>query len=162
MNEQSTIHEYTYRLDFYWKAIAFYAIATILYGVGRAMYSGAVGNGTITVTLFDPLLVLMLLFVLGSSLTLFVTWFMKRSLCITHNAIIFKNRFRERTFFFADFQRMLIGKEKTIKVRGVYKLVKIRLSTRRWLLRIRTSSYNNEQQLVQQMIDIKRSLAKRA
>jgi hypothetical protein len=48
-----------------------------------------------------------------------------------------------------------------LKVRGVYKLVKIRLRSRRRLLRIRPSLYEQEQALVQSLIALKRQLAAR-
>jgi len=149
-------NQFTYRLDIYWKAISMYAVALILYGLVRGVMGG-LPDGTIKLVLLDPVLILLFAFVIGSSLSLLVNWYMRREIIITNNALIFKNRFREREIPLSQIERINIGREKIIKVRGAYKLVKIRLNTRRRLLRIRTSSFNNEQQLVESLIALKKS-----
>ncbi|MBL7973768.1 MAG: hypothetical protein JNJ85_02575 [Candidatus Kapabacteria bacterium] len=151
-------NQFTYRLDIYWKAISMYAVALILYGLVRGVMGG-LPDATIKIVLLDPVLILLFAFVAGSSLALFVNWYMRREIIVTDNAIIFKNRFRERTIPLSSIDRIQIGREKIIKVRGAYKLVKIRLNTRRRLLRIRTSSFNNEYALVECLTNLKNSLS---
>ncbi len=135
-----------------------YAVALILYGLVRGVMGG-LPDATIKIVLLDPVLILLFAFVVGSSLALLVNWYMRREIIITDNAIIFKNRFRERTIPLSNIERIQIGREKIIKVRGAYKLVKIRLNTRRRLLRIRTSSFNNEHALVECLTNLKNSLS---
>ncbi|MFN8368499.1 MAG: hypothetical protein U0Y96_14790 [Candidatus Kapaibacterium sp.] len=151
-------NQFTYRLDIYWRAISMYAVALILYGLVRGVMGG-LPDATIKIVLLDPVLILLFAFVVGSSLALLVNWYMRREIIITDNAIIFKNRFRERTIPLSNIERIQIGREKIIKVRGAYKLVKIRLNTRRRLLRIRTSSFNNEHALVECLTNLKNSLS---
>lgn len=135
-----------------------YAVALILYGLVRGVMGG-LPDATIKIVLLDPVLILLFAFVAGSSLALLVNWYMRREIIVTDNAIIFKNRFRERTIPLSSIDRIQIGREKIIKVRGAYKLVKIRLNTRRRLLRIRTSSFNNEHALVECLTNLKNSLS---
>lgn len=150
--------EFTYRLDFYWKAISFYAVALILYGLARGIANGSLSEGRVEVVLYDPLLILLFIFVAGSALTLLINWYMRRSIIVGQDFISFRNRYRERTIHLSDITRMAIGREKLIKVRGAFKLVKIRLASRRRLLRIRTSSFHNEQELVQALAALKKKL----
>lgn len=142
------LHESTYRLDYYWKAISFYAVATLVYSVVRGIYTFSHEDGSIKVVLYDPIMILLLLFICGSAMTLLVNWWMRRSIVINNDSIVFRNRFRQRTIHASDIEQMTIGKEKRVKVRGAFKLIKIRLKSRRRLLRIRTSSFNNERELV--------------
>ncbi len=140
--------EFRYRLDFYWKAISFYAVALIAYAMVRGLRETWT-SGRLELALLDPLLILLFAFVLGSTITLGIAWFMQRSITIGENEIVLRNRFRERHIPISDILRIGIGREKIFKVRGAFKVVKIRLNSRRRLLRIRTSSFNEEQELVQ-------------
>lgn len=149
--------EFTYRLDYYWKAISLYAVALIVYGLVRGIQEG-VSNGKIEVVLYDPLLLLLFAFVAGSALTLLVNWYMRRSIVIESTTITFKNRIRSRAIQLENISRINIGREKLIKVRGAFKVVKIRLKSRRRLLRIRTSSFHNEHELVQLLIEMKKKI----
>ncbi len=146
--------EYTYRLEFYWKGIAIYAVALIGYALVRGLKEG-MSSGRIQIVLMDPLLILLLAFILLSSLGLLISWLMKRSLVVDERGIILRNRFRERVISIDDISKMSIGREKIIKVRGAFKLVKIRLRSRRRLLRIRTSSFHDEHDLVQSLVQLR-------
>ncbi|MFY7997781.1 MAG: hypothetical protein ACOVSW_04195 [Candidatus Kapaibacteriota bacterium] len=149
--------EFPLRMDFYWQAIAVYALALICY----ALIRGTVWDGSITLTLRDPIVVVLGVLVLGSCLWSLGNWFMRRSIVVGDAYIRFTNRFRSRTFQQTDIDVISIGKQKILKVRGVYKLVKIRLRSRRRLLRIRPSLYQHEQELVQTLIALKRRIAAR-
>lgn len=145
---------FTYRLDFYWKAISLYAGALICYALVRGLKE-SLNDGRIELVIYDPLLILLFAFVVGSALTLLITWYMRRTLIVGEDYITFRNRFRERTIRLSDIMRIGIGREKLIKVRGSFKLVKIRLASRRRLLRIRTSSFYNERELVEALHQLK-------
>jgi uncharacterized membrane protein len=153
-NVDTKAQVFRYRLDFYWQAIAFYAIALLLY----AVLKGSISAGTLTIALYDPIVLLLGAVVCGSVLVSLANSFMHRSVSIDGNSISFHNRFRTRTFTLADIRAMSIGKAKMVKVRGVYKVVKIRLVNRRRILRLRPSLYENEQELVQALIAVKRNL----
>lgn len=149
--------EFQLRMDFYWQAIAVYALALICYALVR----GTVWDGSITLTLQDPIVIVLGALVVGSCIWSLGNWYMRRSIIIGDSYIRFTNRFRSRTFQQKDIDVISIGRQKMLKVRGVYKLVKIRLRSRRRLLRIRPSLYEQEQALVQALIILKRRLAAR-
>lgn len=145
---------FTYRLDFYWQAIALYTLALLLY----AVLKGSISAGTLTIALYDPIVLLLGAVVVGSVLVSLTNSFMRRSVSIDGYSLSFHNRFRTRTFTLADIRAMSIGKEKMVKVRGVYRVAKIRLVNRRRILRLRPSLYDNEQELVQALVRLKRNL----
>ena len=166
MNGQETPHilsqesdvgeqEFRLRMDFYWQAIAVYALSLIFYAAAR----GSIGDGSITLTLRDPIVIVLGGLVLGSCAWSLGNWYMRRAIIIGDTYIRFTNRFRSRTFQRADIEIIAVGRQKMLKVRGAYKLVKIRLRSRRRLLRIRPSLYEREAELVQALLQLKRRLS---
>ncbi|MBD1207361.1 MAG: hypothetical protein H9535_02945 [Ignavibacteria bacterium] len=158
-SHEQTLHEQEFpvRMDFYWQAIALYALALICYALVR----GTVWDGSLNLTLRDPIVIVLGALVIGSCFWSLGNWYMRRSIVIGDSYIRFTNRFRSRTFRQHDIDVISIGRQKMLKVRGVYKLVKIRLRSRRRLLRIRPSLYEQEQALVQSLIALKRQLTAR-
>lgn len=146
--------EFRYRLDFYWQAVAVYALALIAY----ALVKGSIIDGSFTITLHDPIVIVLMAVVGISCLVSLVAWFMKRTITIGADYIRFRNRFRTRTFSRKDIHAIALGKQKLVKVRGSYRVAKIRLAHRRRLLRIRPSLYEQEQELVQALVSLKRRI----
>lgn len=147
--------EFRLRMDFYWQAIAVYALSLIFYAAAR----GSIGDGSITLTLRDPIVIVLGGLVLGSCAWSLGNWYMRRAIIIGDSYIRFTNRFRSRSFERSDIEIIAVGRQKMLKVRGVYKLVKIRLRSRRRPLRIRPSLYEREAELVQSLIQLKRRLS---
>jgi hypothetical protein len=147
-------HEFRYRLDFYWQSVAMYAIALIAY----ALVKGSIIEGSLTLTLHDPVVIVLSLVVGISCFVSVANWFMKRTIIIGEDYIRFRNRFRTRTFSRTDIVQLSLGKQKLLKIRGSYKLARIRLVNRRRLLRIRPSLYEREQELMQALSALKRRI----
>lgn len=145
--------EFKYRLDFYWQAISVYAIALILYAVVR----GTISGNSITVVFYDPIVFLLTVFIAYSALAFAFNWYSHRSVIIKDGeSITFKNRFRERTFAVNEIASIIIGKQSTNKVRGTYRIVKMRIAGRRRVIRLRTGSYLDEDQLILALSRLKR------
>jgi hypothetical protein len=144
--------EFHYRLDFYWQAIAFYASTLLLY----AVLKGSIVAGTLTLALNDPIVLVFGVLTILSIAFSAVNWYMRRSLVISDEAIIIRNRFRTRIFKRSEVVTMSISKRKVARERGAYRLVKIRLAGRRRLLRLRPSLYTNDAALVQRLIAFRR------
>jgi hypothetical protein len=147
--------EFRYRLDFYWQAVAVYALVLI----ACALVRGTIIDGSFSVSLSDPVVAVMGALTLGSCVISLVNWFMRRSLVIGENYIRFANRFRTRTFRHSEIALISLGNQKLVKVRGAYKVAKVRLTNRRRLLRIRPSLYEHEHELVQALVALKRRLS---
>jgi hypothetical protein len=153
--QESREQEFHYRLDFYWQAIALYASALLLY----AFFKGSVLEGTLTIQLRDPVVMALGVVVLGSAAFSLVNWYIRRSVVIGANFIRFRNRFQTRTFDSREIQSLSFRKRKIANVGGAYHLVKIRLLNRRRLLRLRPSLYNNDVEMVQMLVALKRRIA---
>lgn len=145
--------EFQYRLDFYWQATAVYAVALLMY----AFLKGTISAGSLTLELFDPIVLLLGTVVVISALASLINWYMQRSVEIGETFIRFRNRFRTRTFLLRDISALGAGKKRRRQM-GSYKIIKIRLHNRRRFVRLRPSLYEHENELVQALLQLKRRL----
>lgn len=148
--------EFKVRIDFYWQAVALYALTLIAYIAVRALWESTLQQGIVTVVLADPIVVLLGAFVIGSSLVLLFNWLARRTIVVNANAITFSSRFHERTFMSDEIERIAVGRDQRIKVRGMFSVVKIKIANRRRPLRIRTALYNNEPGLITAILGLRK------
>jgi len=145
--------EFYYRIDFYWQAIAVYAVALVLYSLLR----GTIDSGQLSITLHDPIVVLLAIFVITTAIGAGISRFMNRRIIITSEGITLRNRFRERVFHKNDILRISFGRERRSR-EGAYRIVKVRVASRRRLLRIRPAGFDNERALTHALSQLKRGL----
>ncbi|MBI3260098.1 MAG: hypothetical protein HYZ54_11570 [Ignavibacteriae bacterium] len=144
---------FSHRIDFYWQAIAMYSIALVIYSFLR----GTIAEGQLSITLKDPIVLLLGAFVVATGIGALISQYMKRKLIISDDAIIIRNRFREKIVNISQIQRIAFGREKRFE-RGAYRIIKIRIAGRRRLMRIRPSVYDNEPGLIAALLQLKRSI----
>jgi hypothetical protein len=156
-NTQTAAQTFCYQLDFYWQAIAVYAVALL----GYILLRGTIAEYTLSVVLYDPIVILLLLFIVGSALGLLINWWARREIIVGPDFISFKNRVRERTFTAQDIVKIHVGNEHEMPVRGKFKTIKIRTTHRRRPLRIRPGSYGDEKGLTQAILRLKKNLPAR-
>jgi hypothetical protein len=154
---QTATQTFFYQLDFYWQAIAVYAVALLAY----ILLKGTISEYTLSVVLYDPLVILLLLFIIGSAIGLLINWWARREIIVGPDFISFKNRIRERTYTANDILRIHVGSDHETKVRGKFKTIRIRTSHRRRALRIRPGTYNDEKGLTQAILRLKKNLPAR-
>ena len=142
------------RLDFYWKYIAVYAIAIILY----ALIKGTLEDKTLTFMLVDPVIILLALFIALTALGLFIESSKKKEIILGNDYIIFSNRFRKRTFTKDELERIYIGRERA-KYTGKFRIIKVKLKTRKRPVIIRPSSYWNEQEFIDLFSKLRRNIS---
>lgn len=159
MSMQPTVNlpaTFRYRVDFYWQSIALYAVTLILYAVVRALWDATIqDSGLVRVVLTDPVVVLLGLFVMWSIISLVFNSIADRSITVSPDAITFSSAFHERTFTGAEIERIVIGPDRRIRVRGVFMVIKIRIRGRRRPLRIRPALYTNEDMFLQAMHQVR-------
>jgi hypothetical protein len=148
---------YPYRLAYYYQAIAIYMVTLVAY----ALFVGTISGNRISVVFDDPVFYLLALVSLWSILALMVNWFSARRVVITDEAIVFKSRLRERSIPLTDVLWIRIGREKRVKVRGAYRVAKIKLRGRRRLVRLRPGNYEPEHGLIQDLHDLASRIAAR-
>lgn len=143
--------EFTKRVDFYWQFIAAYALAIFIYGLFR----GSFLDGVFHINLLDPVVIMLLFFILISFAGLIKDKLMNRRLIIGPDYFILKNRVKEKRFDLKDIARIRIARERAFKIRGYNRIIKIRMINKKRWLRIRPNNYSNKRLLYNSFIAFK-------
>ncbi|MEY3385923.1 MAG: hypothetical protein RIR53_734 [Bacteroidota bacterium] len=136
------------QLDFYWQSVAVYALTLILYVVIRALYFSQLQQGLVVVMVNDPVVVVLGLFVALSVVALISEMIMDRVIIVGPDFITFINRFHERTFTADEIDRIIIGKDRRVRVRPTTPIIRLYIKDRRRPLRIRPALSDREEALV--------------
>jgi hypothetical protein len=138
---------FKYKLDFYYQSALIYTGTLIVYGVVR----GSFVEKRLEFVLDDPVVYLIVFFVLMSVVTLLLNLLRNRRLIVTHDALIFKHRWQERRINLSEIEWMHIGREPRVQTGGRFQVIVFKLKERRRLLRIRVGRYERERELVAEM-----------
>ena len=155
MTEQGKV--FKYKLDFYYQSALIYTGTLIVYGVVR----GSFVEKRFEYVLNDPLVYLIVFFVLMSLITLALNLLRNRRLIIAPEALIFKHRWQERQVKVSQIEWMHIGREPRVQTGGRFQVIVFKLKGRRRLLRIRVGRYERERELVAEMNRIAAMVPKR-
>jgi hypothetical protein len=141
-----THHEkvFKYKLDFYYQSALIYLLTLVVYGGIR----GSFIEREFRYVLDDPIMYVILFFVVMSFGALALNAYRQRRLVITDDAIIFKNRFHERHVKLDDIEWMHIGREARVQTSGRFQVIVFKLKGRRRLVRIRIGRYEKERELL--------------
>lgn len=156
-NNNSDSKEFVQRLDFYWQYISAYSIVLLIYGIAK----GSIDEGTITMQWHDPVVLLLSLFMILSSLFLLYNSLKKKSIVIGDGYIQFRTRTKERTYKIEDIQKIYIGKYHKAQFPVTFRIIKIRVKSRKYLIRFRPSNYWNDKELLQKVNILRQELEKR-
>lgn len=137
-------HVFTYKLDIYYQAIMIYAATLVVY----AICVGIAGESFDHV-LQDQVVYLLALCTFAAIVGLVASVVAGRRIEIDEARIVFASRFHRREILTSDIVWVRIGKEKRMKVRGAYRVAKLKLRNRRKLLRLRPSLFQPEDRLVE-------------
>jgi len=140
------------RLDFYWQYLSVYAIALLAYAVLR----GTIVQTTLKIVLLDPVVLLLSLIIVITAISLLFHSFRKKSIVIGKDYIVFKSRNRQRKYTLDDIFRITISKDRRIRLRGIVKIIKIKIKHRRFPIRIRPSTFDNDFELIQAIGKLKK------
>jgi hypothetical protein len=138
---------FKYKLDFYYQSAIIYLLTLLLYGGIR----GSFVEAEFKYVWNDPLLYVIVFFVLMSFVTLLLNMARNRRLIITHEAIIFKHHWDERRIPIQDIEWMHIGREAGVQTGGRFQVILIKLKGKRRAYRIRVGRYEREKELVHEM-----------
>lgn len=159
MAEETNIEEsktFAKRLDFYWQFIAVYSIALIVF----SLIKGSIEDGRLSLTLNDPPVILLAFFVLYSVIGFLYNLYMNKKLIIGKDYIIFKSRVRERKYMLDEIAKIAFGRERKKNLEGaaVTRIIKFRFKTRRRVIKLRTSSFLDEQDMVSWIDNLRRNI----
>jgi len=148
---------FKYKLDFYYQQ-------AILYLVTLVLYAGIRGTFTLEQLpslIADPILYIIIVFVLISFVVLVLNRMRDRRLMISRDRIVFHNKFHEREILFTEMEWMHIGRERTVRTAGRSQLVLFKVKDRRRLFRIRIGRYEHEKDLLMEIHLIAQAVPKR-
>ena len=155
MPEQEKV--FKYKLDFYYQSTLIYVVTLIIYGGIRGNFVEA----KFEYVLNDPLMYVIVFFVLMSFVTLGLNFLRNRRLIIAGDTVIFKHRWHERHIGVEDIEWMHVGRELGVQTSGRFQVIVFKLKGRRRLFRIRVGRYEREKELVDEMNRIATHIPKR-
>jgi hypothetical protein len=138
---------FKYKLDFYYQSALIYLVTLIVYGGIRGNFVEA----KFQYVLNDPLMYVIVFFVLLSLVTLGLNYLRDRRLIVTGESIVFKNRWGERRIAVSEIEWMHIGREARVRTSGRFQVIVFKLKEKRRLFRVRVGRYEREKELVAEM-----------
>ena len=138
---------FKYKMDFYYQQSLLYMVTLLLYGGIR----GTITFERLPSLAADPILYIIVLFVLISFVVLILNRARDRRLIIAQDRIIFHNKFHERNIPIDGIEWLHLGRERKVQTAGRSQVVVFKLKDRRRLFRIRVGRYEHERELVQEM-----------
>lgn len=145
MNETENI--FKYKLDFYYQSALIYLVTLILYGGIRGNFVEV----KFEYVLDDPLMYVIMFFVVMSIVVLLLNYIRNRRLIITADTISFVNRFHERRIHINEIEWMHVGREARVQTGGRFQVIVFKLKGKRRLLRIRVGRYERDRELVREI-----------
>jgi hypothetical protein len=152
---------FTVRLEAYWQSIAIYAVTLIVYVIGQALWNSTLQQGLVNVVLTDPIVALLGTFVLVALIAVVVNTAAKRSIVISEDGITYVSRFHERTFKVHEIERVVMGGDRRMRVRGVFAVIRVYIKGRRRPLRVRPGLYENDAKLIERLVALRTQVAAR-
>jgi len=138
---------FKYKLDFYYIQTIFYLIALVLWAGFRGTFSLPV----LPSMFLDPILYIILAFVLISIVTVILTKLRNRKLMVLDDRLIFHQKNRERIVLFSEIEWIYIGRERRVQTSGRFQVILLKLKDRLRLIRIRVGRYEREDELLGEM-----------
>lgn len=148
---------FKYKLDFYYQSALIYLITMVLYGGIR----GSFVEAKFEYVLNDPLMYVIIIFVLVALVALVINKLRNRRLIITDEAIVFIHRWAEHRVPVADIEWMHIGREALVETGGKRQVVVIKLKGKRRIYRVRIGRYEKEKELWSEMGKIAQRVPRR-
>ncbi len=138
---------FRYKLDFYYQQALIYLVTMILYGGIRGNFVEQKFEYVLT----DPLMYVIVFFVVMSLVVLGLNYVRKRRLMVTDDALVFAHRWHERRVPIKDIEWMYVGREARVQTSGLFQVIVFKLRGRRRLFRIRVGRYEHQRELVHEM-----------
>lgn len=149
--------EFVQSIEFYWRAIAAYSIILIFY----MLAFGTISEGTFAINATNPVVILLMMIIIGTAISMLYRFSRKRAIIMGDNFIIFKSRFKEKKYELDDIIQILFAKEKIFKSTNKKHIIKIRVKQRKLMIRIRPSSFEDDDALVKMLRDLAKKLKER-
>ncbi len=133
------------RFEFYYQSVAVYAVALIVYAVIR----GTFAESEFHLVFRDPIVYAFILVLAYSVVVLVFNMLYQRDVVITGESIVFQNRFDRREVKFSEIDWIRVGKAKRMKVRGTYKVIRLKLKDQNRAVRINPVHFHDEKGMME-------------
>jgi hypothetical protein len=154
MHAQETI--FRRKNDFYYITLLAYVVFAIAY-IGL---TGTVSEGTLQFGFRDPVVYIIVAFLLINIVALIVNTTRNMRLVLTPTSIMFRTRFHERVIAHADITSVVVKRERARFNDGTFAVVKLRVPGRLRWVRIRMANYEREKELYEAFKALKQALKK--
>lgn len=141
---------FKYKLDFYYQQALLYLLVFLLY----AGIKGSFFEDQFHFVFKDPIVYIMIFFVVIALATLVLNLFRNRRLMIAEDRLIFFSRHREREIKISDIEWMHIGREMLVQTAGHFQLIVFKMKNRKRLFQIRVGRYERDRELIAEMENI--------
>jgi hypothetical protein len=138
---------FKYKLDFYYQQSLIYLLTLFLYAGIR----GSFIENEFSFVFRDPIVYIILLFVVISFVVLFLNIWRNRKLTLYADRFVFHSRTHRREFAVADIEWMHVGKERFVQTAGRFQHVSIKFKSRSLPIHIRVGRYERDRELVAEM-----------
>lgn len=138
---------FKYKLDFYYQQSLLYLVTLIIYAGIR----GTFHFDQLPTLEIDPLMYIIILFVLSSFIVLLLNRSRDRKLIVSSDKIVFHNKYRDQEIGLSDIEWLHIGRERRVQTAGATQVVVFKSKSRRRLFRIRIGRYERDRELLQEM-----------
>jgi hypothetical protein len=135
---------FKYRLDFYYQQALLYLLVFFLYGGIK----GTFFEDEFRLVFRDPIVYIMILFVVVALVTLVLNLLRDRKLILEEDKMIFHSRRRDREIKVSDIEWIHIGREMLVQTAGHFQLIIFKMKGRKRLFRIRVGRYERDRELI--------------
>ncbi len=145
-------HSFKHRNDLYYVTLLVYVAFAVLY----ILVTGTITDDSVEFGLKDPVVYIIAAFIVHALIMLLTSVVRNRRLMISEDALIFASRFRERTVPFTDIERITLKRDRSRVNNGKFAVIKLHVSGRRRVLRLRVTNYERERELYQLLKKLKK------
>ncbi|MCL4511511.1 MAG: hypothetical protein M1470_10625 [Bacteroidetes bacterium] len=142
------------RFEFYYQSVAVYAVALILYAVIR----GSFAEDEFKIVFKDPIVYAFIVVLVYSVIVLVFNMLYQRDVVVTDDSIIFKNRFDSKTIKLSNVEWIRVGRAKRMKVRGSFRVIKLKLKDQLRALRINPVHFHDEHDMMETFKELSRKV----
>lgn len=153
---QTGAKAFKYKLDFYYQQSLLYLITLLLYAGIR----GTFNFERLPSLVIDPLLYIIILFVLISFIVLILNKIRDRKLIISNDKIIFHNKYVNQEVPISDIEWLYVGRERRVQTAGASQIIVFKSKSRRRLYRIRVGRYERDKELLNEIQKVTQNVPK--
>ena len=154
MVDNTKYKKFTQKTDFMWRSVAVYSVVLLMYSVLR----GTIESEYLTLKLYDPIVILLALFIVITILSIFYRMYINKTIIINDSELILKNRLGSKNYSIDEIADIRISKKKVYNTKTTIRVIKLGIKGRERLIKIRPVAYDSPEILINEIIKIKKRL----